>query len=54
MTELQKEIEAAFNIISTIPVTGESQERVVMVKEHLRTAFKLAAPEDGGKEGTDG
>lgn len=46
MTDLQKEINAAFAAISAIPVTGEDQERAVMAKEHLRKAYKMAAPKE--------
>ena len=44
MTDLQKEINAAFDIISGMFVVGDDQERAVMAKNHLRTAFRLANP----------
>lgn len=52
MTELQKEINTAFGIINSIPVTGENQERAVMAKEHLRRAYKLTEPK-GEKKVTE-
>lgn len=46
MTELQKELDKAFAILSTIPVSGDNVDRMMMVRECLRKAFKLAGPEE--------
>ena len=44
MSELQKEINEAFIMISAIHVTGDNVDRMAMAREHLRNAYKLAAP----------
>ena len=58
MNELQKEINEAFIMISSIPVTEDSVDRMAMARGHLRRAYKLATPEleqSGQKEtGFDG
>lgn len=42
MTETQKDLETAFNILSLIPVAGENVDRMMVVREHLRRAYRLA------------
>lgn len=44
-SELQKEINKAFIAISTVPVSGDSVDRMAMAREHLHRAYMLAAPE---------
>ena len=50
MTEIQKAINTAFDLISGIPVTGDAQERAAMAKEHLRKAYKLAEAKEEGQD----
>lgn len=51
MTDLQKEIEKAFQVISAIPVSGDMVEVMALAREHLRKAFDMAG---GKKEGENG
>lgn len=51
MTDLQKELDAAFGCLSAVPVKGDYVEVMAEAREHLRRAFRLAQPE---KEETDG
>lgn len=53
MTDLQKELDQAFALVSAIPVSGDGVELMAAAKEHLRNAFKLAEPKKE-KESTDG
>lgn len=47
MTDLQKEINQAFKLISAICVSGEAVEVVAAARESLRQAYQLAAaPEE--------
>lgn len=41
MGEIKKEIEMAFSLISSIPVTQDAVELMAAAKEHLRKAYKL-------------
>ena len=43
MTELQKEIDQAFRLVSAIPVSGDGVDVMAAVREHLRTAHRMAA-----------
>ena len=52
MTDLQKEVNEAFMIISSIPVTGDSVDRMAMAREHLRRAYQMA--EESKEEKDDG
>lgn len=52
MNEVQKEVNAAFELIAKLSVSGDCVEIVAVAKEHLRTAYKLAA--DKPKEKKDG
>lgn len=58
MSELQNEINEAFIMISTIPVSGDNAERMAMARAHLRRAYKLADPPeekaDRSEVGSDG
>ncbi len=51
MTELQKELDRAFKLISAICVSGETVEVMAAARESLRRAYQLAAPPDEEKEG---
>lgn len=53
MTDLQKELDQAFALVSAIPVSGDGVELMAAAREHLRKAFKLAEPEKE-KESKDG
>ena len=46
MTDLQKEIDQAFKLVSAIPVSGDSVELMAAVREHLRKAFGLACQKE--------
>ena len=48
MSELQKEINEAFIIISSIPVTGNNVDSMAMARKHLRRAYQIA---EENKEG---
>lgn len=50
MSELQKEINEAFIIISSIPVTEDSVDRMAMAREHLRRAYQMAEKSTEGKK----
>lgn len=57
MTKAQYEIDRAFLLISSLPVTGEGVEVMASAREHLRAAYKLAAEKkdpDGGNEDSGG
>ena len=45
MTDLQKEIDAAYNALAAIPVSGDHVEVMAAAREHLRRAYKLSASE---------
>lgn len=45
MTDLQKEINESYNLISAFHVAGDNVEVMAAAREHLRLAYKLAAPE---------
>ena len=47
MSDLQKEINNAFIMISSIPVVGDSVDRMAKAREHLRRAYQMAG---GNKE----
>lgn len=42
---IKEELEAAFNIISKIPVSGDGVELMAAAKERLRAAFKECSKE---------
>lgn len=42
MNELQRILDTAFGLISTIPVSGDNVERMAEAKELLRAAFAKA------------
>lgn len=53
MNDLQKKINAAFDLISTIPVKENAVEVMAAAKENLRQAYKMAESEvatDGGQD----
>ena len=39
MTELQKEIDQAFKLVSAIQVSGDAVDVMAMVRGHLRAAY---------------
>ena len=45
MNDLQKEINDAYIALAAIPVSGDHVEIMAAAREHLRRAYKLAAPE---------
>lgn len=49
MNELQKALDDAYSALAAIPVSGDLVEVMAAAREHLRRAYKLAAPET--KEG---
>lgn len=52
MNDLQKLINTAFDLISTIPVRQDSVEVMAAAKDNLRQAYKMAETEDedGGQD----
>lgn len=51
MTDLQKELDQAFKLLAVIPVNGDNVEVMAGIREHLRTAYRLAEPEKVGSDG---
>lgn len=51
MTELQKELDRAFKMISSVCVSGDGVDMMAAARESLRRAYQLAAPPDEEKEG---
>ncbi len=49
MTDLQKEIDQAFKLISAFSVSGDAVDVIAGVREHLRAAFQMAAPAEEEK-----
>ena len=45
MNDLMKEIDEAFKLLGVISVAGDAVDVMAGVREHLRRAYKLAAPE---------
>lgn len=52
MTDLQKELDRAFKLISAFSVSGDAVDVIAGIKAHLRAAYKMAAPAE--EEKTDG
>ena len=51
MSELEKELDEAFRLISGIAVSGDGVELMAAARERLRRAYKLAKkPEKGERE----
>ena len=49
MTELQKEIDQAFKLLSAIQVSGDGVDKMAAARRHLRDAYQMAAgPEVDG------
>lgn len=42
MEELRESLNRAYNILSTIPVTGDAVDRMTAVRAELRKAYSLA------------
>lgn len=51
MTDLQKEIDQAFKLASAVPVNGDAVDIMAEVRNHLRTAYKLATEPEESKDG---
>lgn len=47
MTDVQKELDQAYKLLSAIPVQGDSVDVMYAVRERLRKAFALAEDEEG-------
>ena len=45
MTDLQKEINGAYNTLAAIPISGDYVEVMAAAREYLRRAYKLAGLE---------
>ena len=46
--KIKKLLENAYNLISTVPVTGDGVERMAVARQNLREAFKLMEEETDG------
>lgn len=55
MNELQKELDAVWNLLASIPVKGDAVDIMAAVRGGLRRAFKLAEKDNTDKptEGDD-
>ena len=55
MNELQKELDAVWNLLASIPVRGDAVDILAAARGGLRRAFKLAEKDDSNKptEGAD-
>ena len=55
MNELQKELDAVWNLLAGIPVKGDAEDIMAAARGGLRRAFKLAEKNDTNKpsEGDD-
>lgn len=51
MTDLQKELDRAFRLLSSIPVAGDGVEMMAAAKERLRKAYQLAGGKQEDKDG---
>lgn len=51
MTDLQKELDAAFKLLSAVPVSGDAVDVMAAARERLRAAYKLAEEKEGGGNG---
>lgn len=51
MTELQKEIDQAFKLISAVPVSGEAVELMAAARNHLRAAYNMAGKMEASEDG---
>lgn len=49
MTDLQKEIDQAFKLISAFSVSGDAVDVIAGIREHLRAAYQMAAQEEEEK-----
>lgn len=45
--KIKKLMENAYNLISTVPATGDAVERMAVARQNLREAFKLMEEKDG-------
>lgn len=44
--DLKTELDAAFNLISALPVSGDGVDIMAAARDHLRTAYKLTEDKD--------
>ena len=51
MNDLQKELDLAFKALSAIYVAGDDVERMVIAREKLRMAYKMAGTEQEESDG---
>lgn len=51
MTEIQKEIKEAFELVSAILVSGDAVDVMAAARNHLRTAYGMAKSEEAEKDG---
>lgn len=51
MTEVQKELDLVFKLISSIPVSGDAVDALASARTRLRAAYKLAGEREDGKDG---
>lgn len=51
MTDLQKEINEAFKLVSTISVSGDAVDIMAAARAHLRSAYNLADETEENKDG---
>lgn len=51
MTDLQKEINEVFKLISAISVSGDAVDIMAAVRVRLRSAYNLAAGTEGNGDG---
>lgn len=50
--KIKKLMDSAYNLLSTVPVTGDAVERMAVARQQLRQAYKLLDAAE--QEGTDG
>ncbi len=50
MTELRKELEEAFKLISAVPVNGGNVDVMAEARERLRRAYQMASEAEKGEE----
>ncbi len=50
MTDAQKEINRAFQLLSSIPVTGDAIDLASAARGHLKTAYQLAGEPEAAEK----
>lgn len=51
MTDIQKEIKEAFDLVSAISVSGDAVDVISAIRIHLRAAYNAAKSEEAEKDG---